>query len=84
MSVRVKPLEWGSIADFRHRPAIVWTARTGVGVYRYEDYYGDGSFYRVEKDGIALPGNPQALDEARALCEADYERRVMSCLEVTP
>ena len=84
MGVKIKPLEWGAIADFRHRPAIVWTARTGVGAYRYEDYYGDGSLLRVERDGVSLAGTPQTLDDARALCEADYERRVMSCLEVTP
>ena len=82
MSVKVKPLEWVQAYDWKGEPLDGWAAASAVGAYRYGEY--QGCVIYAERSGLSLPGSPRTLDDARALCEADYEQRVMSCLEVTP
>ena len=82
MVVKVKPLEWVHGVDWMGRPSGRWTASSPVGHY-VAGVYRDAVPY-CERDRSVSLGRPGSLDEARAMCEADYEQRVMSCLEVTP
>ena len=82
MVVKVKPLEWVQAVDWLGNPTGAWVASSPIGRY-VAGMYRDAVFY-CERDVSISLGRPSSIDEARAMCEADYERRVMSCLEVTP
>jgi len=76
MSVKVKPLEW------RRRGNYAWIAVTAVGCYEYGLFRGQMPF--ATRDEQMIVSDCEDTTQARQACEADYERRVMSCLEVTP
>lgn len=77
--VRVKPLEW---CDHSFKDSVLWIATTP-----FDDY-------RITKEDVEWPyvvrpfrtrqSNYQTLEEAKADCEADYERRVLSALSHQP
>lgn len=76
MSVKVKPLEW------RRRGDCTWIAVTPVGCYVYGVFRGQMAF--ATRNDRIIETDYENTDKARQACDADYERRVMSCLEVTP
>lgn len=85
--MRFKSIKWDEPKD--HPPVAVSGDKGGVGVESEDTIVGrfsvgsfDGgksflAFFRWQKIGDKYP----SLEEAKAACQADFERRVLSCLE---
>ena len=83
---RVKALEWNEITAARsdedpsHEPTGDYEAVTGIGIYYVECGFGTDSYVFsacLNGDHISSHDDP---DEAKAAAQADFERRVLSCL----
>lgn len=78
---KVKPLDW---RDHRgHTFPDTWTAKTPCGVYEIEERSGsDSPFYVVTGPLHAFIADKDGLPEAKADAQADYERRILSALDL--
>ena len=78
MSARVKPLVWEDDSDHWH-PETRWRAKGCFGEH-YEIELSDGAYTLSHK---ALMGDIEAdaLAEAKAAAQADYEARILAALE---
>lgn len=85
LMVKVKPLDWFSSDD----SGDWWGAETGTseggggdyGICKEDGYY----FTLNDEPMIKAKGdeNWDTVDEAKAAAQADYEKRLLTCLEIT-
>ena len=78
MDVKVKALEWQDIGS-------LFIAETAIGSYEVIVFDAVGISTRLE---LPMPRNIpmwfSSGEEAKAEAQADYERRILSALEITP
>jgi len=81
IEIKVKPLEWEN------------PTRLSNGCYAAKTFFGD--YYVAQQDGLWYAGNEEirfdweceydtnTLDAAKAAAEADYQKRILSCILIT-
>jgi hypothetical protein len=82
-SIKVKPLEW--YADPGAFPYKTWGAQSPFGRFIIEEVSAsDSPAYEARYTPHHLIAIKDALPEAQEVCQADYERRILSALSHSP
>ncbi|OAM84206.1 hypothetical protein [Devosia elaeis] len=85
VGVRVKALDWGERRAI-HEVNWAWDAKTSIDWYVVATASGEGckgTFYWFVV-GYAVKGWANSEEEAKAAAQADYERRILSALDLSP